>query len=141
MSRFIGRIALSLCLLTPMLFGQRTNASLSGSVTDPSKASIPKVTVLATETATGATFKAITDASGAYVMTNLSPGSYELKVQSPGFETYVRRNIVLTVDQAATINVTTQHRQLKRISHCFRRSFPSRYSIAATANRNNACDG
>ncbi len=106
MIRKIGTLAISILLQGPALFAQRTNATISGSVTDASGAAIPKAAIEAVETATGAGFKALTNASGSYTLTNLSPGVYELKVQISGFESYLQKNIVLTVDQAATINVS-----------------------------------
>ena len=53
---------------------------------------------------TGVTAKVTTDTDGRYVAPNLPIGSYEIQVQAQGFETAVRQNIVLTVNEQREVN-------------------------------------
>ena len=46
--------------------------------------------------------------SGAFLFPRLPVGSYELRVERPGFSRYVRTGITLTVDQAASLTVVMQ---------------------------------
>ena len=102
------RLAAFLTILLLAVFGalpaaaQFTTASLGGRITDPSGAGIPAAGVTARNTATGVTFTMASEATGEYLFPALPIGTYELTVTKSGFETYVQRGIVLTVNQAAT---------------------------------------
>src|SRR3954464_10367738 len=81
-------------------------AQLSGTVRDESSAVLPGVTVTVTQTNTGLVRTAVTDATGAYLLTNLPTGPYRLEVALQGFKTYVQTGIVLQVGGTPTINAT-----------------------------------
>jgi hypothetical protein len=87
------------------LFAQRTSSNISGAVSDPSGAVIMGAKVTAIATATNAASVAVTNQSGFYVITNLAPGDYTLRVEQSGFQSSLQKNIVLVVDQSATVNV------------------------------------
>src|ERR687892_412196 len=96
-----------MCLLTPATASaQQATAELNGRVTDTSGAVLPGVTVTATQTATGLERTAVTDGSGAYLITNLPPGPYRLEVALQGFRSYVQTGVVLTVGATPTINAS-----------------------------------
>ena len=84
---------------------QQTTARLSGAVADTSGASIPGAKVTILNTGTGLTMSVATGADGAYFFPQLPVGSYQLTVEKSGFETYVQKGIVLTVDESATQSV------------------------------------
>ena len=75
-------------------------ASISGSVYDPSAAAVPEARVTLSNTATAAEIKAQTDAAGRYEFLSLVPGTYELRVEVPGFKAARRRPITLQSDTA-----------------------------------------
>jgi len=79
--------------------------SLTGVVTDPAQAVIPGAKVAVIDAQKGYEFTAATDGSGRFVVRNLPPGVYRLKVTAPGFRDYVRENIVLSVNQNASVDV------------------------------------
>ena len=60
----------------------------------------------ATETATGAKLTATTTAGGIYSFVSLSPGNYEVSASQTGFETTVRKGVIVTVDQSTTVNIS-----------------------------------
>lgn len=82
-----------------------TTGAITGTVTDPSGAAIPGVTVTATEKATGATRTAETDASGSYRINLLPPGEYALQFTGPGFKTLVPPPVKVVVTEISTLNV------------------------------------
>jgi hypothetical protein len=88
------------------LFGQRTSASISGVVTDPSGAVVPNAQVTATSTDTGAVSSANANANGFYVIPNLQPGPYQLDVAVTGFESFEEKGIVLQVGAQVSVNVS-----------------------------------
>jgi hypothetical protein len=51
-----------------------TGSALTGKVTDPAGQAIPDAVVEARNEGTGATFVAVTDGSGEYLLDNLPPG-------------------------------------------------------------------
>jgi hypothetical protein len=81
-------------------------------VTDPSGAAIPGARVTARNTATGYALSTTSGPNGVYLFPNLPVGSYDLTVRRSGFTTYVHNGITLTVNQAATQNVTLQVGQI-----------------------------
>lgn len=76
---------------------QVVGATLSGTVTDPSGAFVPKVQVSIKHVATGIVREATTDSNGLYLAPNLAPGEYQFTTSAPGFSTLVRSGITLTV--------------------------------------------
>ncbi len=89
-------------------FGQAGTslAQLSGTILDPSAATVAKASVVLREIETNRTYNATSSDSGYYVIPNLPPGQYELKVSFTGFANYTETGIVLRVGQTATIDVT-----------------------------------
>jgi Carboxypeptidase regulatory-like domain/Putative zinc-finger len=64
-----------------------TGGALSGTITDPSGAVIPGVTVVATNSAAAIVRSVTTDNRGQFRMEDLVPGSYRIETQTTGFET------------------------------------------------------
>ena len=70
-----------------------TTAVLAGTVQDSSSASIPGVRITATNTNTGTVVNAITNASGAYRLPSVQPGTYQVSAVLPGFQTQTVTNL------------------------------------------------
>ncbi|HEY4048331.1 MAG TPA: carboxypeptidase regulatory-like domain-containing protein [Acidobacteriaceae bacterium] len=84
--------------VTAGLHAQVNTASLSGLVTDPSRASVPKVQIEVINDATGYKRVMSTDASGHYSFPDLPIGPYEISLTAPGFQT-LHENVTLEVGQ------------------------------------------
>jgi Carboxypeptidase regulatory-like domain len=97
--------ALAFVFLAVPSLAQNSHGSLTGQVTDSTGAIIPKAQVTVTNTDTGAIFQVVTTAEGFYTAPELPPGPYQISVESPGFEKYVRQGIHLETQQNATINI------------------------------------
>ena len=91
-------------LLTASAAWAQGTAQLSGTVRDESGGVLPGVTVTVTQTNTGLVRTDVTDASGAYLMTNLPTGPYKLEAALQGFRSYVQTGIVLQVGGTPTVN-------------------------------------
>ena len=85
--------------------GQIFSASVTGLVTDPNAAVIPGAEVTISNVGTQDTRSASTGAEGRYNFSSLLPGVYELRVESPGFKSFVRSEIRLQGSQDAEIDV------------------------------------
>jgi len=67
------------------LQAQSTNASLSGRITDPSRALIADAKIAAISDSTNARYETTSSATGEYYLTSLPPNSYRLEIEKPGF--------------------------------------------------------
>ncbi|MBM3798208.1 MAG: transposase, partial [Acidobacteria bacterium] len=111
--RLCYSVSLLLALATARpITAQYTTASLGGTVTDSSAAAVPEARITVRNTATGFTQETVSAADGAFIFSRLPLGTYELRVERAGFNTYAQSGIRLTVDQMATQNVVLQVGQL-----------------------------
>ena len=79
--------------------------TLQGSVTDPTGAVIPGATVTISNVSTNVKHTLASDSAGAYVFPNIDPGTYNVTVTAPGFQTYVKSGNVLEVGSNIAVNV------------------------------------
>ena len=81
-------------------------AQLNGTVRDETGAVVVKASITLRELGTNRTYTATSNDAGFYVVPNLLPGRYELKVASASFANFTQTGIVLSVGQTATVDVT-----------------------------------
>lgn len=100
-------LCLHMFLLHSLVPGQQVaNGTLTGTVTDPNGAVVAGVRVAATQKATGMRRESVTNDEGVYVLPNLSPGDYELRIEAKGFSTKITKTPVsVRVGQSVTLNV------------------------------------
>jgi hypothetical protein len=92
-------------MLAAGAFAQDFRASISGRVTDATGAVVPEAKVTITNTNTGVTQPAVTNAEGVFVVSYLIPGPYEVRVEAAGFKTALRDRITLQVSDRLTLDV------------------------------------
>jgi hypothetical protein len=83
-------------------FGQE--ATIVGTVTDPSGSVVPKVNITVTNTETGQVRAITTGESGQYVVPDLHIGTYSVKAEVSGFKVAERKNVVLNVGDRARLD-------------------------------------
>jgi hypothetical protein len=99
--------ALLILGLPALLCSQATyTAQLTGTVTDSSGGVVAGAKVILTDQATNIEATATTDDRGVYGFTGVRPGSYMLRVEATGFSTVERKDLVLAVNQRASLDVT-----------------------------------
>ena len=81
-------------------------ASISGTVTDPTGAVMPGVSVVVLNTDTGIQTTTQTNTAGFYNFPALPTGHYEIKITEKGFEEYRQTGLVLDVNTALRIDAT-----------------------------------
>jgi hypothetical protein len=86
-------------------FGQAVFGGIVGNVTDPSGSAVVGAKVTITDTGKGITYNTLTNDSGNYSQSHLIVGVYEVRIESPGFESYVQRNVNVEVDATTQVNV------------------------------------
>jgi hypothetical protein len=104
--RIVAAVMLLVLLLSwpALVLAQSTNATVTGFVTDPTKAVVVGAKVDVINMDTNIRYTATTNQAGSYTASNLPPGPYRIEVQKPGFKTVVKSDLVLHVQDTAAIN-------------------------------------
>lgn len=92
-------LALAMCA-----WGQY-NASVQGTVTDPSGAAVPNAKVTVTNQATGVSSQTTTSVSGGYTVGQLPPGNYTVTVEASGFQKSETKDVVVLAEQIRGLDV------------------------------------
>src|SRR5580700_78945 len=79
-------------------------ATVSGTITDPSGAVVPNVSVTIVSQGTGLKRSALTDTAGEYRFAGLPTGNYSLLVAKTGFQSQLREGVQLNSAVEVTIN-------------------------------------
>lgn len=97
-------LAVSWLLLGLTAAAQDFRATITGRVTDASKAAIPNAQVQVRNVGTNEITTATTDDQGNYKTPFLRPGTYSVTVEAPNFKKGARENIELVISQVATVD-------------------------------------
>src|SRR5688572_1169749 len=87
-------------------FAQLGTAGISGMVSDSNGAAVPQARVVVKNNATGQTRETTTSGEGIYTFQNLSPATYEVRVEATNFALAVVETVTLNVGEVPAINVT-----------------------------------
>jgi hypothetical protein len=99
---------------TLILFGfasaqaQEVSAGITGRVTDPSGSAIVNAKVTAKDLDRGTDWPTVTNVDGIYAFPRIPVGRYELRVEAPGFKTYINPELALELNQRARLDVPMQ---------------------------------
>jgi hypothetical protein len=104
---FIFALLVFALLMTPTLFSQvdYSTATLRGTVMDQAGAVVAGATITATNTSTGISKVVKTGSDGAYRLSALQPGHYQVTTVATGFSKEVFKALELTVGQSANYDV------------------------------------
>ena len=102
--RFV-MLAVSLLLCAGLLTAQQTNAKIFGVVQLEDGSLIPGVNVEATSPKLVGRQATVTDENGSFRLLNLAPGAYKLVFTLQGFQTVVRENVQVGVEQTLNLKV------------------------------------
>src|SRR5215475_3960278 len=105
MHRVLVLAGLLFVLFPAVLRAQSTNASLTGRITDSSKAVIAGAKIAAISSNTNVRYEATSNGSGEYYLANLPPSEYRLEVEKSGFKKTVKPDVILHVQDALEINL------------------------------------
>lgn len=91
------------CLFVPSALFAQASGQISGTVADGSGAALPKASVTLKNVGTNNERTITTTSTGTYNFTNLEPGSYQVTVSDPGFQTY-QTTVVVNVGGQYTVD-------------------------------------
>jgi hypothetical protein len=97
-------VFLSLLLLCLPVLASAQEATIVGTVTDPSGAVVPSVAILVTNVNTEAVRTLATNDAGQYVVPGLLIGKYDLKAQASGFKVEEYKGVVLNVNDRIRVD-------------------------------------
>lgn len=89
-------------------FGQTFKATIVGQVADQNAAIVPNATITITEQTTNKKYAATTNGEGSFVVTQLDPGLYSLKIEAEGFKTTIQENLPLETGQSARFDIVLE---------------------------------
>ncbi len=101
--RTVLSTAVAMFAATGILSAQGLTGQISGSVTDPSGDAVAGAGVEMVNTGTSQARQVTTDESGAFVFTQLLPGTYRVNVRQAGFKTYEQRDIAVTATERVVL--------------------------------------
>jgi hypothetical protein len=102
-------ILLALAAVPAALLAQNTNATIRGQVLDPTGALVTNAKVVIVNQETNVTvFNGPTDSAGAFVASQVIPGTYTVTVTAPGLKQSIITNLVATVAQVSAVNVSME---------------------------------
>jgi hypothetical protein len=91
-------------LLTSVLHAQSTSASLTGRISDPSKALIADAKIAAINGGTNVRYETTSNASGEYYLAYLPPGPYRIEIEKSGFKKLIKPDVFLHVQGALAVD-------------------------------------
>src|ERR1035438_215516 len=101
--------AIAVSALVPWLaMAQAQNATVSGTVTDPSGGTVPGATVVLTNTVSSTTATVVTKEDGTFQFPNLIPALYDIRVSIKGFRDVVQRGIVVSVNASLRVPIALE---------------------------------
>lgn len=101
-------LALATLLACTPLFGQTDRGRIMGNVHDSTGAVLVGAKVTITDVQRGIPRDLTTDSAGAFSAPGLLPGTYKIRVESPGFKTEERPNILIEVGQDVRVDFGLQ---------------------------------
>jgi Carboxypeptidase regulatory-like domain len=118
MRRFMARLFFGLMVasigilpflaITPAWAQSTSTGTVTGQVTDPQNAVVPKADVTLRDVATNTARKLATDESGRYIFVNIPPGVYDISVTRTGFKTSMIEGQKVTVGTVRTVDVVLE---------------------------------
>ena len=110
MSLEIRRTSLHLALLfvvslASVARGQSADATLQGTVTDPTGAVVPASQINILSQTTGVSRDARSNSSGFFAAPNLTPGRYKVTIAAAGFTTKIDTDVILSVGEVRELKI------------------------------------
>jgi hypothetical protein len=99
----LGLLGLCLAAAEPA-YGQEVTATITGTVVDPTRAVIAGAALVARDIERGTFYSVRTNSVGVFDLTRVPVGTYELKVEAPGFQSVLYPALTLLLNQTARVD-------------------------------------
>ena len=101
---FLFALLVSSCVAWP----QSDRGTISGTILDSSGAAVQAATIMATGAATGVVYKTTSNVTGAYRITDMQVGSYNITVEANGFKRSQQTGVLIQINTTAALDITLQ---------------------------------
>ena len=98
----------SLVVVSSAAFAQSDRGTVTGTVSDPTKAVVANAAVVLLNTESGGKFETVTTNTGNYSLPSVPAGIYELAVSAPGFSRAIQKGITVQVALTTRIDIILQ---------------------------------
>ncbi len=98
--------AVSLAVLASPASGQSNQGAISGSIVDPTGATVSNATVTALNIATGQVATTVSTSSGDYRFPSLQVGTYTITVSAPSFRKKEQTGVAVQIQTTTALNIT-----------------------------------
>lgn len=96
-----------------VLHAQEPTGAITGLITDPSGATVPRAKVTAEDERTSRSFSALSADNGAFTIPSVAPGPYKVRIEAKGFAVY-EASVTVEIDRSvrvqAELSITAQQR-------------------------------
>ena len=106
-------LALGALVCAVLVCGQEFRGTITGTITDPSGTGIANAKVTVQNLATNEQQTQMTSEQGNYTIPFLTPGTYKVTVEAPGFQTTVRPTVELHTNDKLSVNFEMQIGQVQ----------------------------
>ena len=106
------RVVLVVVATAISLMAQAERGSIRGIVSDATGAVIPETSVTAINEATGIITSSLSTGAGIYSIPQLSPGTYRIEAEKPGFSKLVRAEVYVEVAGVVSLDLTLEVGQM-----------------------------
>ena len=107
--------ALVCSLLVSTTFAQSVNGRIEGTVRDATEAVVPNASVIVTNPQTGAERNVTTSDEGVFAIPELTPGTYNVRVEATSFKTVNIPNVMVEVGTPSSLNVELQPGEVSEV--------------------------
>jgi hypothetical protein len=99
------KLFLFVLLISGLAFAQSFQGSLRGRITDPKLALTPNAKLTITDETTKLSRSSVTNDQGEYVFTAVTPATYTISVEAPGFKRLERAGVQISTQAAVTVDL------------------------------------
>ncbi len=99
-------IGIWLVLASSTLFAQSGSSAISGFLKDISGSPVADATIVVTELQSGVRSRAVTNREGLFRANSLTPGTYRLEADAPGFDRLTREPLTVEIGQTVAVDLT-----------------------------------
>ncbi|HXM94539.1 MAG TPA: carboxypeptidase regulatory-like domain-containing protein [Candidatus Dormibacteraeota bacterium] len=107
-SSSLAFLTLAILLAAPFASAQSTGGRIRGTVSDQTGASVAAANLTLINDATHSTREVQSGADGEYIFIEVPVGTYELGVMQTGFKKFVRKDIVLNLNEVVSVDIALQ---------------------------------
>src|ERR1041385_4698787 len=104
----LGRATALLVFSAPLVFAQAQYGSIGGTVTDTTRAVIPAVAITIVNAETGQSTAGVSGADGHYLVPQLLPGTYGIRVEHGNFKRLQVSGIKVDINQSILQDLTLE---------------------------------